>query len=264
MEKATREAQRHTSWLTPNEAYEAATTAFVEAILDPGTSEPFLTDFVPFAWTLIHLGAFNALSQQTLKLTSPGVPDIYQGTELWDLSLVDPDNRRPVDYAARAELLATVSSLADGSGLVDDLEDGRIKLFVTHKLLDLRRQLPDLFAGGDYQPLQVVGTRADHAVAFRRQHPERNEAVIVVVPRLVAGLLGGKESAPLSTAVWADTRLCLPEADRGARFQNLFAGATTEPHEADEAGTIAVADALATFPVAVLVRAKTHVQDETA
>jgi (1->4)-alpha-D-glucan 1-alpha-D-glucosylmutase len=253
LEKATREAQTHTSWLTPNDAYEAATTAFIEAILDPRESEAFLADFAQLAADVATTGAFNALTQQVLKLTAPGVPDIYQGTELWDLSLVDPDNRRPVDYARRERLLAEVSGLTDGSRLVADPSDGAVKLFVTHKLLDLRRRLPGLFADGDYQPLQVIGSRADHVVAFRRQHPETAEAVIVVAPRLIAGLKAGREGAPVGGEVWSDTRICV-EADRGVRFASVFTGAEIEPEEREEGTTVSLAEAHATFPVAVLVR----------
>ena len=266
MQKATREAQVHTSWLSPNESYEAATTEFVKALLDPKVSGPFLADFTEFASGIAYFGALNALTQQTLKLTVPGVPDIYQGTESWDDSLVDPDNRRPVDYPARARELASVSSLEDGSRLVKDLPAGGGKLFVTNKLLQLRRRCQSLFAAGDYQPLDAGGERAEHVCAFRRQHADTGEEIVVVVPRLVAGLMAGRTAPPLGREAWGDTWLRLPGqgAEPAATFRHLFTNEmiAVESGGDEGAATLAMADVLARFPVAVLVRTIGNGQDE--
>src|SRR5690606_29956739 len=165
MLKAIREAKVHTSWINQNDAYEAAMSKFVAALFERGLEGPFLAELAPFARRLARYGLFNSLSQTLLKLTSPGVPDCYQGNEVWDFSLVDPDNRRPVDYGRRARLLAEVQALAPsdaGSGsqvrkLLDTLDDGRAKLYLTWRLLQLRQSRPALFQEGEYLPLETVG-----------------------------------------------------------------------------------------------------------
>ncbi|MDP9366041.1 MAG: malto-oligosyltrehalose synthase, partial [Chloroflexota bacterium] len=167
LEKATREAQRRTDWTNPDEAYEEATRRFVRALLDPETGGPFLEDLASLRATVVHAGAFNALAQLLLKLSAPGVPDLYQGTELWDLSLVDPDNRRPVDFAERARLARALARRRTTSALARELvatkADGRIKLYLAQRALACRRERPDLFADGEYVPLAARGERAEHA-----------------------------------------------------------------------------------------------------
>ncbi len=183
--KAAREGKLETSWLNPNKIYEKGVDAFLGRILDPARSAEFLSSFSAFAARTSLLGAVNSLSQITLKATIPGVPDFYQGTEFWDLSLVDPDNRRPVDFNARQKALSSLDTL-DWNELAASWADGRIKLAWTKKLLDLRRALPDVFTRGDYIPLATAGVHANHVIAFARIH--KKDTVIVAVSRHLAPL----------------------------------------------------------------------------
>ena len=178
--KAAREGKQETSWLNPHEAYEAGVERFIAKILDPSLSGEFLNSVQTLAQRLSLLGALNSLSQVTLKATMPGVPDFYQGTELWDFSLVDPDNRRPVDFAARARLLGALER-PDWDRLVQDWPSGHLKLAWTRHLLKLRTDLADVFASGEYEPLEVGGPHRDHVIAFARRRVR--EAAIVVVMR---------------------------------------------------------------------------------
>ena len=181
--KAAREAKLETSWLNPHEAYENGVAAFLENILDPARSSEFLESIAMFAKRTSLLGALNSLGQITLKATMPGVPDFYQGTEFWDDSLVDPDNRRPVDFAARRSALEAIDP-PDWKHLAETWQDGRIKLAWTKALLDLRHSLPDVFTLGDYRPLNVSGAHRDHVIAFARIF--KKDAVIVAVSRWLA------------------------------------------------------------------------------
>ncbi|RAI45595.1 malto-oligosyltrehalose synthase [Rhodoplanes roseus] len=187
--KALREGKQETSWHNPNDAYEGAVTGFVGRLLDPEGSAEFLEDFAAVAQRTALLGALNSLAQLTLKATIPGVPDIYQGTEFWDLSLVDPDNRRAVDFAARQAALDAIGQAPDWAALAAAWPDGRIKLALTHLLLDLRRRLPDVFDNGGYEPVHVEGPHAGHVLAFARTG--RRDAVIVAVGRHFAPLTDG-------------------------------------------------------------------------
>jgi (1->4)-alpha-D-glucan 1-alpha-D-glucosylmutase len=186
--KAAREGKQETSWLNPHEAYEAGVRAFLARILDPALSAEFLDSLQSFTQRTSLLGALNSLSQITLKATMPGVPDFYQGTEFWDFSLVDPDNRRPVDFAARKSVLAAVET-PDWASLMQNWTDGRIKLAWTRHLLKLRAELADVFARGDYQPLQVTGPHRDHVIAFARQ--VGGDAAIIAVAKSLAPLTQG-------------------------------------------------------------------------
>lgn len=250
--KAMREAKLFSSWLNPNQAYEEAALKFLAALLDDSGDNDFLLDFRAFLADIIRPGLYNSLAQLLLKLTVPGVPDIYQGNEVWNFSLVDPDNRRPVDYRHRRALLqglkrwdgldadALAGPLAE---LVEGLEDGRIKLYVTREALRLRRQNPDLFRYGGYQALPVEGAKADHVCAFLRSFAR--DAVLVAVPRWTRRLLGADE--PLgSAAAWADTRIVLPAALSG-RYVHRF---TRERWRLE--GELSVAALFARFPVALL------------
>jgi (1->4)-alpha-D-glucan 1-alpha-D-glucosylmutase len=178
--KAAREGKQETSWLNPHAAYEAGVESFIAKILDPSLSGEFLNSLQTLAQRLALLGALNSLSQITLKATMPGVPDFYQGTEFWDFSLVDPDNRRPVDFAARARLLGALEN-PDWDRLVQDWPSGHLKLAWTRHLLKLRTDLADVFASGEYGPLEVSGPHRDHVIAFVRRRGR--EAAIVVVMR---------------------------------------------------------------------------------
>jgi (1->4)-alpha-D-glucan 1-alpha-D-glucosylmutase len=179
--KAAREGKVETSWINPNQDYEAALHRFVAAMLDRGQSEGFLASFDAFARRLALLGALNSLSQLVLKATMPGIPDFYQGSEFWDLSLVDPDNRRPVDFAARRATLQDLDENVDWRALADAWPDARIKLALTRRLLAVRTELRSVFTDGAYRPLPVEGAHRDHVLAFARV--SGREAAIVVVGR---------------------------------------------------------------------------------
>lgn len=266
MDKATREAQVQTSWVNPNEEYDAALVSFVRRILDRTESEAFLADFATLRAKVATVGAMNGLAQQALRLTAPGMPDIYQGTELWDFSLVDPDNRRPVDYDLRTRLLRDLSRRRDKAALVGELldtwQDGRVKLYLTATLLRARAEAPDLFESGGYLPLAASGPRADHVVAFARRlartggSPARE--IVVIVPRLNHGLTGGATVAPLGEAAWGETTVELPRDAAGVSYCDLLTD--TDVAVSTDAGraTIRLADALSTFPIAVLERQATN------
>jgi (1->4)-alpha-D-glucan 1-alpha-D-glucosylmutase len=195
--KAAREGKRETSWLNPHTAYEKGLRVFLERILDRNSSAEFLVLLQSFARRTSLLGALNSLSQITLKATMPGVPDFYQGTELWDFSLVDPDNRRPVDFAARASALASVEA-PDWENLTQNWSDGRVKLAWTRHLLKLRTALADVFTRGEYQPLEVIGPHRDHVIAFARRHG--GDAAIVAVGKSLAPLTQGGRVWPNADA----------------------------------------------------------------
>ncbi|MBA4064341.1 MAG: malto-oligosyltrehalose synthase [Isosphaera sp.] len=255
--KALAEAKVHTSWISPNAEYEAAVAAFVDRILDPDGSAEFLADLAGFADRVAFFGRVNGLAQTLLRCTAPGVPDTYQGTEGWDLSLVDPDNRRPVDYAARAGWLRDLDESAargDRSSCRLALElsrnpaDPRTKAFVVSRALRCRRDRPDLFATGGYVPLAATGAKANHVFAFLRTGGDR-AAALVVLPRLPVGLVPDRDRLPLGRRVWGDTAVSLPEGYAGGRWANAFTGEVVAA-----AGPVAVAEALGVFPVALLVR----------
>jgi (1->4)-alpha-D-glucan 1-alpha-D-glucosylmutase len=219
----------------------------------------FREDFLPMASRVAQSGMWNSLTQTLIKITAPGVPDFYQGTEVWNLSLVDPDNRRPVDFEHRQMLLAQLRLDDDPAGVrlepggaspVDELvtsrADGRIKLYVTAAALRARRADADLYVHGDYRPLTVSGPRAAHVFAFARIL-ERG-AVVVIVPRLTATLLPEPATAPVGRRVWADTRVMLPESLGAQGWRDAFT------NHALPDGQIEVADALERFPVALLTR----------
>jgi (1->4)-alpha-D-glucan 1-alpha-D-glucosylmutase len=195
--KAAREGKQETSWLNPNETYEAGLKTFIARILDRSASVEFLDSLETLAQRVALLGALNSLSQITLKATMPGVPDFYQGTEFWDLSLVDPDNRRPVDFAERATVLASVEN-PDWESLAQHWPDGHIKLAWTRHLLKLRTELADVFTHGDYQPLQVSGPHSDHVIAFARRLGR--DAVIIAVAKSFAAFSQGGRVWPRAEA----------------------------------------------------------------
>jgi (1->4)-alpha-D-glucan 1-alpha-D-glucosylmutase len=239
MAKALKEAKMNTSWIQPNEQWDAAMNEFVGRVLDPSPKNKFLPTFLPVAEEIARLGAINSLAQVVLKLTVPGVPDIYQGNELWDFSLVDPDNRRPVDYARRGEML---DSLADvkPEELLQHWPDGRIKLFLTQRLLRFRREHAALFQEGKYLPLGVTGSFADSCVAFIREHGD--EWVVVVVPRL-----SSRVGFPPIGDCWKDTVVELPESLAHAGAKELLTG-----RDLDEGNSaLKLSEAMAIVPFAV-------------
>jgi (1->4)-alpha-D-glucan 1-alpha-D-glucosylmutase len=243
MLKAAREAKLRTSWINPDEEYEAALGRFVS---ESFRNELFLKDLNEALARLARLGMLVGLSQAVIKAASPGVPDYYQGTELWDFSLVDPDNRRPVDYALRAKLLASLDKKSfSPKGLLEELADGRAKLHVISKGLSIRQELRELFYAPAYVPLYADSGREENLCAFALQ--SGRQAVIAVAPRLFAGLMQEGDLAPIGARVWGESRLSLPESLSG-EFVNVL---TEEKHKGS---SLRVADLLAVFPVALLVR----------
>jgi malto-oligosyltrehalose synthase len=198
--KALREAKQRTAWDNPDEGFERACKGYLAYLFDP--NQRFLAEAEAFVARIAPIGIRNSLAQAVLRLTVPGVPDLYQGTEFWDFSLVDPDNRRPVDFGARSGAL---TEMPDLTMLLKEWRNGRIKQAVIGRLLRFRQRHAALFAEGSYEPLAVSGEKADHLIAFRRRSGD--EALVVVVPRLTAGL--GTAAGP----IWADTRIALPEAE---------------------------------------------------
>ena len=251
MQKAGREAKVHTSWANVSEGYETGVAEFVRSVLDDAQPNAFLEDFraalAPVAWA----GYLNSLGMVAVKLTSPGVPDCYQGNEMWDFSLVDPDNRRPVDYALRERTLAALEALGDAPApgalreIFAALPDGRAKLYVTWRLLQLRRAREALFCNAGYTIVRVRGEGARHAVAFARRH--EGQCVITVVPRLTAQLGVRPGSLPCG-ALWGDTLLDLPFLEAGTSLRDAITGRRVT---LDGRG-IALATLLDAAPVAVL------------
>ncbi|MFA7386138.1 MAG: malto-oligosyltrehalose synthase [Thiohalobacteraceae bacterium] len=257
MLKAIREAKVETSWINPNPEYEEAVSQFVRGVLAPRNSK-FLADLRGFHRPIAWFGALNSLSQLVLKFCAPGVPDTYQGTELWDFSLVDPDNRRPVDYQRRQAVLDELigmDALEDSAfderlrGLLENLQDGRIKLYLLWKILSLRRDAEALFRDGDYLPLSCVGTQAEHLCAFARRQGE--SLVAVVVPRLCFRLLQGNIALPVGRAVWTDSFVELPLST--SNWVNLLTRGSVAATPGDTGVRIPAADLFATMPFALLV-----------
>jgi (1->4)-alpha-D-glucan 1-alpha-D-glucosylmutase len=257
MLKAAKEAKLRTSWINPDEAYDAALSAFVAKVLSPGPGNRFLADFQAFHAPIARLGMVTSLAQTLLKITAPGVPDFYQGTELWDFSLVDPDNRRPVDFARREAMLGALRervAAGDLPGLARELladwPDGRIKLFTIHRALTCRARARDLFEAGDYVPLRTEGTAAAHLCGFARWRA--TGTALTVVPRLTAALTDQGARLPLGHEVWADTWIVLPrELPRGP-YVNRFTGARLETEATELGPALAAGDVLDAFPVAFL------------
>ena len=252
MTKAAREAKEHTNWTEPSESYESALLGFVRGAMADGE---FARDVERFVRSIELSGRVNSLAQTVLKLTTPGVPDIYQGTELWDHSLVDPDNRRPVDFERRRELLRSIRQETVASpSLVQVLlagTHGEIKLHLIHRTLSWRQRHPQVFSRGSYEPLTVEGARAKHVCAFARRF--EHTTAVVVVPRLTQRLMtrDGK-NLPIGDKAWQDTRLCLPGGWNQNGFRNLYTGEIHTGIRERSAVVLGLADVLRTLPVAVL------------
>jgi (1->4)-alpha-D-glucan 1-alpha-D-glucosylmutase len=254
MLKAIREAKENTSWSNTNESYESGVKQFVEAVLGDKAS---VAEIGSFSLKVLRSGMLNSLAQTLIKLTAPGVPDIYQGNDIWRFDLVDPDNRQPVDYAARQNTLQNVRTSQELAGdqlkaylreLLDNPEDGRVKLYTIWKALGLRRSQPELFTKADYTALHADGQRRAHIVAYTRAFGDSRATV--VVPRLCARLLG--EAGGLWRGeIWQNTFLRLPFG--AGKFRNLFTGELLETEQFDRGSTLAVASVLNEFPVALLV-----------
>jgi (1->4)-alpha-D-glucan 1-alpha-D-glucosylmutase len=259
MQKAIHEAKVHTSWINPNASYDEAIPRFIARILDRRKNRRFLDDFCAFQERISHYGYFNSLSQTLLKCASPGVPDIYQGTELWDFSLVDPDNRRPVDYHLRRRLMHELQDQIDRAGphlavlarqLTQAKEDGRIKLHVTRRALRCRRDHPGLFTTGEYLPAEADGSQEEHVCAFVRHHGPH--WAIAAAPRLLTRLTPHTADLPLGEHVWGDTVLLLPGVGPGQCCRNIFTNELLTTTAWHEQGSLRLAEVFANFPVALL------------
>ena len=256
--KALREARKRSSWRHPEPDYEEAQLAFLRALLDASRPNPFLADLAAFAARTAAIGAVHSLAQTALKLAAPGVPDTYQGCEFWDLSLADPDNRRAVDFAARADALERLETELAGERAAETLDalladwlDGRIKLLVTARLLALRRQHPELLLGGEYLPLETRGVHTDRVVAFARTLGDAR--LVVVAPRLVAPLLPENDGLRIPAAAWADTAVRLPPGDRERAWRDLLSGASRRVPADGDGAWLPAAELLTPLPVAALV-----------
>jgi (1->4)-alpha-D-glucan 1-alpha-D-glucosylmutase len=254
MEKALKEAKVHTSWLNPHETYDQAVRTFVQRILTPGAENRFLTDLMRFHTRVAYAGMLNSLAQTLLKITSPGVPDFYQGTELWNFSLVDPDNRRPVDFPTRMTRLEELQQqqaenpLALVQELLAHWWDSRVKLYVTYKALHFRRMHAELFLAGDYLPLSVSGARREHVVAFAQR--QESTWVLVVVPRLLT-MLTSRRKPPVGRWIWRKNLLLLP-AEAPPHWVNVLTGETLTAAAAPQAQMLYLQHVFQYFPVALL------------
>ncbi|MDJ0849945.1 MAG: malto-oligosyltrehalose synthase [Myxococcota bacterium] len=257
--KALREGKERSSWRFPDVAYEEAVGAFVGDLLAPGS--PFLEAFLPFHREVAERGALNGLAQLVLKLAAPGVPDVYQGCESWDLSLADPDNRRPVDFQTRRATLEALGDLVGRDGEIDaarlcelreSWRDGRIKQWLTWRLLRLRRRQPGLFDGAGYVPLATTGDRADNLCAFARASAAG--PLLVAVPRLCAALPRGSGAFPLGRRAWGETRVELAEGLGAPIWRDVLCGARIQGRAPAGERGLEVAHLFETLPVAVLVR----------
>jgi (1->4)-alpha-D-glucan 1-alpha-D-glucosylmutase len=232
-EKSMREAKINSEWAAPNQAYETACQEFLVGTLDPSRS--VLSEIIAFANRLDLPGAVNGLSQTLLRLTAPGVPDMYQGTEFWDQTLVDPDNRRPVDYAARIAALNQHGAPID---LLRNWQSGEVKQAIIARCLALRNAQPGLFAHGQYRKLDAQGPAAEHVLAFSRKL--KDQTIIIAVSRLTAKGIMDRPLLPAS--FWGDTHLSLPVA----AMRNVLTNAPVKT------GRVRVADVLSSLPVALL------------
>jgi (1->4)-alpha-D-glucan 1-alpha-D-glucosylmutase len=257
--KAMREAKTHTSWISPNEDYERAMREFIEAIMKLERTNRFLRSFAEFHAQIARAGMYNSLAQTLLKITSPGVPDFYQGTELWDFNLVDPDNRRPVDFAKRREALASLPADDDGdpaefvSRLIANPRDGRIKLYLTSRALRLRRARQALFAEGAYLPLAARGQKENHVVAFARV---LREQVAVVVTGRFFTRLGDMNQSPTGSGVWGDSTVALNYTSAAGLYRDLFTGRQIRAERIGAEVELPLAQAFSHLPLTLLERVK--------
>jgi (1->4)-alpha-D-glucan 1-alpha-D-glucosylmutase len=256
MIKAVREAKLHTSWIDPNEDYEQAVSQFVCRCLDANTNPMFLKDFVEFERQIRAPGLINALAQSVLQLTSPGVPDIYQGNELWQFTLVDPDNRQPLDFNRCQQAMEQMETLLAPHqdrllllrSLISTMEDGRIKLFIVTQILRFRQRHATLFQSGDYLKINILGAGAEHLLAFARK--DQNDFALIVVPRLLAALWKDTPEPSLN-GIWSDTWLELP-APAPEEYRELFSQCRVTAIPFEDQFRLYLPASFGLFPFAVL------------
>ncbi|RMH31502.1 MAG: malto-oligosyltrehalose synthase [Nitrospirae bacterium] len=259
MNKALREAKRHTSWLNPHIDYEHGVQTFIAKILDRTRPNPFLQEFLPFQRKIAGYGIYNSLSQLLIKVTAPGIPDFYQGAELWDFHLVDPDNRQPVDFAVRHTLLAELqrqsthhSRLAFLRTLLEQPADGRIKLFVTWSSLQFRKSHAEAFLNGTYQALEAHGDRKFHVCAFARIH--ESCTAVTIVPRFVTGLIPSPLTLPLGKDTWRDTWVSVPAERVNVEYRNVFSDEIYRTTDRNGIPSLPMEEVCQHFPLALLER----------
>jgi len=250
--KATRETKIYTSWFQPDQVYEAALLEFVDRLLENTVDNPFLKLFIPFQEKIAFYGAFNSLSQLLIQLTAPGIPDIYQGDEIWNFNLVDPDNRQPIDYDYRQNLLKTLLQQEFQPQLITDLcqqwPDGRIKLFILYKTLQFSKQIPNIFNQGEYLPLFSQGIHKNHLINFARIH--QNHCTLTVVPRFLTKLVPA-DHLPFGENVWQNTRLILP--DKAPRlWKNILTDEIITAEKSRQTQTLLLSKVFSQFPAALL------------
>jgi (1->4)-alpha-D-glucan 1-alpha-D-glucosylmutase len=255
--KALREAKVNTSWLNPDEAYEAAVCEFLSDILSMSSTNAFLQDFMPFQQRIAKYGIYNSLSQVLIKILAPGVPDFYQGTELWDFSLVDPDNRQPVDYLLRQQRLSelhhlqrTTSSVDFVHALLQDTENGLIKMYLTTTALHLRKRNRKLFLEGSYLPLEAKGEQAHHVCGFIRQ--DHTNICLTVFPRFLTSLIPNPTTSPLGESVWGQTWITLPLETPYPTFRNILTQEIVTPQNLPGMLGLPVGILFQHFPFALL------------
>jgi (1->4)-alpha-D-glucan 1-alpha-D-glucosylmutase len=227
MTKAVKEAKINTSWINPDTSYEDALTIFIDSLFDRTRPNPFLDDFLPFQKQIAVYGMHNSASQTLLKICSPGIPDFYQGMEIWNFTLVDPDNRQPVDYGHRIQLLNKIKDDLGRKGdaefareLTNSMEDGRIKLYIMYRSLKLRHEIRHVFEKGEYIPLEVSGARSGHIIAFARRF--LTKMIVVVVPRFLAAIMPLPDT-PIDS-IWGDAMISVPEVSENDIYRNIFTG----------------------------------------
>lgn len=259
MVKALREAKVNTSWINPNTNYENIVMRFIEAILNNTRRNKFLKDFQIFQKKISHCGMYNSLSQTLLKITSPGIPDFYQGTELWDFSLVDPDNRRPVDYNIRIHLLEEFKRNEQemplwelAKELTINKDNGKIKLYLIYKALNYRKNNKEIFECGEYVPLEVMGEKTVNVCAFARK--TGSSTALVVAPRFITRLMQQPESLPFGKDVWKDSFIMIPDEESGRKYRNIFTGEVVTTIRHKESTILYLSEIFTHFPVALMER----------
>ncbi|MEO8326475.1 MAG: malto-oligosyltrehalose synthase, partial [Nitrospirota bacterium] len=257
MVKALREAKVNTSWLNPDETWEKAVGEFLSHILSLRPTNTFLQDFIPFQQRIAKYGIYNSLSQVLIKILAPGVPDFYQGTELWDFSLVDPDNRQPVDYLLREQRLSELQHLQQNTApldvvhtLLQNAENGLIKMYLTTTALHLRKSHPHLFLEGLYLPLEFKGEQAHHVCGFMRQH--HSHFCMIIFPRLLTNLIPDPTISPLGESVWGQTSMSLPPEFATHSFRNILTQEIVTPQNGLGMVGLSLGTLFQHFPFALL------------
>lgn len=257
MLKASKEAKVNTSWINPNSVYEEGLSYFIDEIMRRSNENLFISDFLPFQKMISHYGAFNSLSQTLLKIVSPGLPDFYQGSEIWDLSLVDPDNRRPVEYEKRIKMLNELARREKEEPLSElarrltiNKNDGMVKMFLIYKALNFRRENRDVFERGEYIPIEAIGERLGNICAFARRHNGKD--VVVIAPMFYTKLSAADDSPPFGREIWKESFISVPFASAEAKYINIFTGKTAEIIERQGSSALSLADVISDFPVALL------------